>query len=385
MNIFRKLRIFKNTAVTAHGKIDQNFWRNTFQDIEKRVAKNDDQEKIKSDRDFLKKHWREIHDSGIDLERILKIMDPLEILYQFKELQAAGMQLDINQIVYSIHEWPNNKVDLHYLHSLDADMDQIAYRGNLEPNSLDEINNLIINGVSVQTTFELSEDYILGNADYPDNLFKILSFFYTLSITSEQIRSIISRIIPTIFVDEVKLFPIKSIIDDIVNSSPDKWPSIGIKPSEYAKPWICLNYYRYLGVDSGKTLSDLPSVDYGKTLADLPEAVSVHDFIYHVSLGEVEREISYQGYTFDQFIRRSFLPAGGDIEQLAQKSFSENIDYEDPVGWLILAAIYVNGGKLINRYKLSKYANPTNYFSVDLKFITEYFPKILTDREEDPT
>ena len=308
-------------------------------------------------------------------------MDPLEILYQFKELQAAGMQLDINQVVYSIPEW-SDKIDLQYLHSLDADMDQIAYRGNLEPNSLDEINNLIINGVSVQTTFELSEDYILSNADYPDNLFKILSFFYTLSITSEQIRSIISRIIPTIFVDEVKLFPIKSIIDDIVNSSPDKWPSIGIKPSEYAKPWICLNYYRYLGVDSGKTLSDLPSVDYGKTLADLPEAVSVHDFIYHVSLGEIEREISYQGYTFDQFIRRSFLPAGGDIEQLAQKSFSENIDYEDPVGWLILAAIYVNGGKLINRYKLSKYANPTNYFSVDLKFVTEYFPKILTDREE---
>ena len=373
MNIFRKLRIFKNTTVTAHGKIDQNFWRNTFQDIEKRVAKNDDQEKIKSDRDFLKKHWREIHDSRIDLERILKIMDPLEILYQFKELQAAGMQLDINQIVYSIHEWPNNKVDLHYLHSLDADMDQIAYRGNLEPNSLDEINNLIINGVSVQTTFELSEDYILSNADYPDNLFKILSFFYTLSITSEQIRSIISRIIPTIFVDEVKLFPIKSIIDDIVNSSPDKWPSIGIKPSEYVKPWIRLNYCRYLSLDSGRTL------------ADLPKAVSLHDFIHNVKLSEIEREFHYQDYTFDQFIRRSFLPAGGDIEQLAQKSFSENIEYEDPVGWLILAAIYVNGGKLINRYKLSKYANPTNYFSVDLKFVTEYFPKILTDREEDPT
>lgn len=264
----------------------------------------------------------------------------------------------------------SDKVDLQYLHSQDADMDQIARHHNLETRSLDEINNLIINGVSVQTTFELSEDYILSNADYPDNLFKILSFFYTLGITSEQIRSIISRVIPTIFVDEVKLFPIKSIIDDIVNSSPDKWPSIGIKPSEYAKPWICLNYYRYLGVDSGKTL------------ADLPKAVSLHDFIHNVKLSEIEREFHYQDYTFDQFIRRSFLPAGGDIEQLAQKSFSENIDYEDPVGWLILAAIYVNGGKLINRYKLSKYANLTNYFGVDLKFATEYFPKILTDREE---
>lgn len=267
----------------------------------------------------------------------------------------------------------SDKVDLQYLHSQDADMDQIARHHNLETRSLDEINNLIINGVSVQTAFELSEDYILSNAEYPDNLFKILSFFYTLGITSEQIRSIISRIIPTMFIDKIKLFSIKSTVDDIVSSSPDKWSSIGIEPSEYAKPWTRLNYCRYLSLDSGKTL------------ADLPEAVSVHDFIYHVSLGEVEREISYQGYTFDQFIRRSFLPAGGDIEQLAQKSFSENIDYEDPVGWLILAAIYVNGGKLINRYKLSKYANPTNYFSVDLKFVTEYFPKILTDREEDPT
>ena len=372
MNIFRKLRIFKNTAVTAHGKIDQNFWRNTFQDIEKRVAKNDDQEKIKSDRDFLKKHWREIHDSGIDLERILKIMDPLKILYQFKELQAAGMQLDINQVVYSIPEW-SDKIDLQYLHSLDADMDQIAYRGNLEPNSLDEINNLIINGVSVQTTFELSEDYILSNADYPDNLFKILSFFYTLGITSEQIRSIISRIIPTMFIDKIKLFSIKSTVDDIVSSSPDKWSSIGIEPSEYVKPWIRLNYCRYLSLDSGKTL------------ADLPKAVSLHDFIHNVKLSEIEREFHYQDYTFDQFIRRSFLPAGGDIEQLVQKSFCENIEYENPVGWLILAAIYVNGGKLINRYKLSRYANPTNYFLIDLKFIVEYFPNIFTNREKDFT
>ena len=370
MNIFRKLRIFKNTTVTAHEKIDQNFWRNTFQDIEKRVAKNDDQEKIKSDRDFLKKHWREIHDSGIDLERILKIMDPLKILYQFKELQAAGMQLDINQVVYSIPEW-SDKIDLQYLHSLDADMDQIAYRGNLEPNSLDEINNLIINGVSVQTTFELSEDYILSNADYPDNLFKILSFFYTLGITSEQIRSIISRIIPTMFIDKIKLFSIKSTVDDIVSSSPDKWSSIGIEPSEYVKPWIRLNYCRYLSLDSGKTL------------ADLPKAVSLHDFIHNVKLSEIEREFHYQDYTFDQFIRRSFLPAGGDIEQLVQKSFCENIEYENPVGWLILAAIHVNGGKLINRYKLSKYANPTNYFIVDLKFILEYFPNIFTNREKD--
>ena len=267
----------------------------------------------------------------------------------------------------------SDKVDLQYLHSQDADMDQIARHHNLETRSLDEINNLIINGVSVQTAFELSEDYILSNAEYPDNLFKILSFFYTLGITSEQIRSIISRIIPTMFIDKIKLFSIKSTVDDIVSSSPDKWSSIGIEPSEYVKPWIRLNYCRYLSLDSGRTL------------ADLPKAVSVHDFIHHVYLGEIEREISYQGYTFDQFIRRSFLPAGGDIEQLAQKSFSENIDYEDTVGWLILAAIYVNGGKLINRYKLSKCANPANYFGDDLEFLTKYFPNNLTDKEEDLT
>jgi len=107
----------------------------------------------------------------------------------------------------------SDKVDLQYLHSQDADMDQIARHHNLETRSLDEINNLIINGVSVQTAFELSEDYILSNAEYPDNLFKILSFFYTLGITSEQIRSIISRIIPTMFIDKIKLFSIIQIIN----------------------------------------------------------------------------------------------------------------------------------------------------------------------------
>lgn len=267
----------------------------------------------------------------------------------------------------------SDKVDLQYLHSLGVDMDQIARHHNLETCSLDEINNLIINGVSVQTAFELSEDYILSNADYPDNLFKILSFFYTLGITSEQIRSIISRVIPTIFVDKIKLFSIKSTVDDIVSSSPDKWSSIGIEPSEYVKPWIRLNYCRYLSLDSGRTL------------ADLPKAVSLHNFIHNVKLSEIEREFHYQDYTFDQFIRRSFLPAGGDIEQLVQKSFCENIEYENPVGWLILAAIYVNGGKLINRYKLSKCANPANYFGDDLEFLTKYFPNNLTDKEEDLT
>ena len=264
----------------------------------------------------------------------------------------------------------SDKVDLQYLHSQDADMDQIARHYNLETRSLDEINNLIINGVSVQTAFELSEDYILSNTEYPDNLFKILSFFYTLGITSEQIRSIISRIIPTMFIDKIKLFSIKSTVDDIVSSSPDKWSSIGIEPSEYAKPWIRLNYRRYLSLDSGKTL------------ADLPKAVSLHDFIHNVKLSEIECAFHYQDYTFDQFIRRNFLPAGGDIEQLVQKSFCENIDYEDPVGWLILAAIYVNGGKLINRYKLSKCANPANYFGNDLEFLTKYFPNNLTDKED---
>lgn len=265
----------------------------------------------------------------------------------------------------------SDKVNLQYLHSQDADMDQVARHYNLETCSLDEINDLFVNGVSVQTIFELSEDYILSNAEYPNNLFKILSFFYTLGITSEQIRSIISRIIPTIFIDRTKLFSLKSTVDDIVSSSPDKWSSIGIEPSEYTRPWVRLNYCHYLSLDSGKTL------------ADLPKAVSVHDFICYVNLSEIEREFHYQDYTFDQFIRRSFLPAGGDIEQLVQKSFCENIEYENPVGWLILAAIYVNGGKLINRYKLSKYANPTNYFIVDLKFILEYFPNIFTNREKD--
>ena len=267
----------------------------------------------------------------------------------------------------------SDKVDLQYLHSQDADMDQIARHYNLETCSLDEINNLITNGVSVQTAFELSEDYILSNAEYPDNIFKILSFFYTLGITSEQIRSIINRVIPTIFIDKIKLFSIKSTVDDIVSSSPNKWSSIGIEPSEYTKPWIRLNYLRYLSLDSGKTL------------ADLPKAVSRHDCLHNVTLSESEREFHYQDYTFDQFIRKSFLPAGGNIEQLVQKSFCENIEYENPVGWLILAAIYVNGGKLINRYKLSKSANPTNYFLVDLKFIIEHFPNIFTNREKDFT
>ena len=41
----------------------------------------------------------------------------------------------------------SDKVDLPYLHSQGADMDQIARHYNLETRSLDEINDLFVNGV----------------------------------------------------------------------------------------------------------------------------------------------------------------------------------------------------------------------------------------------
>ena len=117
----------------------------------------------------------------------------------------------------------------------------------------------------------------------------------------------------------------------------------------------------------------------------LPSTVSVRDFFHHVELREIDCEISYQDYTFDQFIRKSFLPAGGDIEQLAQKASWEKLDYENPVEWLIIAAIYVNGGKLINRNKLLTYVDPTKYSGDNLEFVIKHFktpPKDITEKEK---
>ena len=96
-------------------------------------------------------------------------------------------------------------------------MDLIAiHDDSLEPCSFDEINDLIINGVSVQVTFDLSESLILGSAEYPDTLFKILYFFYSNGIDSWKIREMINKIIPVKFVDESSLLYIADLIDDII-------------------------------------------------------------------------------------------------------------------------------------------------------------------------
>lgn len=86
MNVINKLHILKSTVSIAREKFRESLWRNTFQAIEDRMINTDDPKKINAAHDFLSKYWQEIHNSGIELQRILKIMDPLDVLYQFEEL-----------------------------------------------------------------------------------------------------------------------------------------------------------------------------------------------------------------------------------------------------------------------------------------------------------
>ena len=360
MNIINKLRTLKDTAVIAHEKFNQNFWCGIFQALQKCIQGSEDEKKLSSAYSFLAKHWPKMHEAGVDLKEIVQVLYPLDIIEQFEELQDAGAHLDIDQIVRSI-PGGHSKIDLHRLHSLGADMDLIAiHDDSLEPCSLDDINDLIINGVSVQVTFDLSESLILDLAEHPDTLFEILNFFYAHGIDSGQIRKMISKIIPVRFFDGLNLLCVADLVDDIIEGSSDKWIGIGIKPRWYVKPWILLHCDDYLDIEPGETL------------ANLPWHVTIHDFIHHTGLPFIMSKVNYRGLTMKQFIECNYLPAGGDIEELAKEANYARMQYEDPIDWLALAYLSDSGSKLVNRKMLLDCGDPSHYTGQDYIFAKEF-------------
>ena len=360
MNIINKLHILKDTASLTYEKLSQNFWRGIFQALQKCIQESEDEKKLSSAYSFLAKHWPKMYEAGVDLEEIVQVLHPLDIIEQFEALQVAGAHLDIDQIVRSI-PGGHGKIDLHRLHSLGADMDLIAiHDDSLEPCSLDEINDLIINGVSVQVTFDLSESLILDLAEHPDTLFEILNFFYAHGIKSGQICKMINKLIPVKFIDESSLLYIADLIDDIIEGPSDRWPSIGITPKEYAKPWIYLHCDDYLGIGPVETL------------ADLPEAISIRDFIHHTGLPYIMSKVNYRGLTLKDFIDLNYLPAGGDIEELAKEANYARMQYEDPIDWLVLAYLSDSGSKLINRKRLLECGDPSHYTGQDYDFARKF-------------
>ena len=360
MNIISKLHILKDTVVVTREKLSQKFWCNIFQALQKCIQESEDEKKLNSAYSFLAKHWPKMHEAGVDLEEIVQVLHPLDIIGQFEALQDAGAHLNIDQIAQSI-PGGHNKINLYRLHSLGADMDMIAiFHDNLETCSLDEINDLIINGVSVQVTFDLSESLILGSAEYPDTLFKILNFFYAHGIDSGQIRKMINKIIPTRFFDGLNLLYVADLIDDIVEGSPNKWIGIGIKPREYAKPWILLHCDDYLDIEPGKTL------------ANLPWHITVHDFVHHTGLPFIMSKVNYRDLTMKQFIECNYLPAGGDIEELAKEANYARMQYEDPIDWLVLAYLSDSGSKLVNRKMLLECGDPSHYTGQDYDFARKF-------------
>lgn len=360
MNIINKLHILKNTAVIAHEKLNQNFWRGIFQALQKCIQGSEDEKKLSSAYSFLAKHWPKMHEAGVDLKEIVQVLYPLDIIEQFEALQDAGAHLDIDQVVRSI-PGGHGKIDLHRLHSLGADMDLIAiHDDSLEPCSLDEINDLIINGVSVQVTFDLSESLILDLAEHPDTLFEILNFFYAHGIDSGQIRKMVNKIIPMRFFDGLNLLCAADLVDDIIEGSSGKWIGIGIKPKWYVKPWILLHCDDYLDIEPGETLSNLPW------------HVTIHDFIHHTGLPFIMSKVNYRGLTMKQFIECNYLPAGGDIEELAKEANYARMQYEDPIDWLVLAYLSDSGSKLVNRKMLLDCGDPSHYTGQDYDFAKKF-------------
>ena len=369
MNIISKLYSLKYSALIAREKFRESIWRNAFQTSERAITTSEDEKKIASAQNFLAKHWRKIHAAGIDLAEIVQVMNPMDVIDQFEEINEIDKQLDINQIASSVTGIIDSE-DLHRLHSLNADMNKLVRRGRLEIQSLDQINDLIINGVSAQTMFELSRDYMISYVGDPDGLCKILHFFHSHGITEEQISKFMHEIIPVKFIEESKLPIVANLIDDIVNDDGrNVWFDIGIDCLDYVKPWIVLNCDDYLGIDDDDTLSKLP------------EAVSVKDFIHCIDIQYIVYEFDRRGMNFHQFIRYNFLPAKGDIEDLAKSALRSKLQYDNPVDWFTLAAISSYGSRLIDRKKLLEFGDTSKYTSEEYYLTKDFIEQFSMEQE----
>ena len=180
MKIINKLHILKDAASIAYEKLNQNFWCGTFQALQKCIQESEDEKKLSSAYSFLAKHWPKMHESGVDLEEIVQVLHPLDIIEQFEALQDAGAHLDIDQIVRSI-PGGHGKIDLHRLHSLGADMDLIAiHDDSLEPCSFDEINDLIIDG-SIDEEIGFSLEMMIDTTHFVPWIMDKFFFFHNNS------------------------------------------------------------------------------------------------------------------------------------------------------------------------------------------------------------
>lgn len=236
--------------------------------------------------------------------------------------------------------------------------------------SLDQINDLIINGVSVQTMFELSRDYMFSYVGDPDGLYEILYFFHSHGINEEQISEFMHEIIPVKFIDESKLPIVANLIDDIVNDDGrNGWLYIGIDCLDYVKPWVILNCDDYLGIDDNNTLSNLP------------EAVSVKDFIHCIDIRYIMYEFDRRGMNFHQFIRYNFLPTESDIEDLAKSALYSKLQYDNPVDWFTLAAISSYGSRLIDRKKLLEFGDTSKYTSEEYYLAKDFIKQFLAEQD----
>ncbi len=372
MNIFRKLRIFKDTAVTAHEKFNQNFWCDTFQDLKKCIEESENEKKVDSAYKFLAKHWPKMQAAGIDIDDLANTLHPLDEIKQSEALQSAGAFLSTDYLFYRLFKLDGLKLEpetLSKLHALEADINKIVSH-SVRIRDIDNIKNLKALGVDDQIILEKSKDLISDAISCPRKLYYSLRTLKSSLASDEEIQEYLGDILANHFTPN-GMRDARKVLNDITFND-DYWEKIGIQAKNFIGLWVKMNYMFYLQMNES-------------SLFLLPSTVSVRDFFHHVELREIDCEISYQDYTFDQFIRKSFLPAGGDIEQLAQKASWEKLDYENPVEWLIIAAIYVNGGKLINRNKLLTYVDPTKYSGDNLEFVIKHFktpPKDITEKEK---
>lgn len=97
---------------------------------------------------------------------------------------------------------------------------------------IDQEEEYLKAGVSVEEVFELSDEMLLLNTNNPDGLFEIFSLFHQYGLPDDEIQLWFA------------LNADFDVIEEIVNDE-KRWKQIGLEPNDYVDKYLAWRSMRY--------------------------------------------------------------------------------------------------------------------------------------------
>lgn len=286
--------------------MDKEYVQVQFDDLYERYEEGCRREEVRGE---VRINLRRFIQNGMDIHKIVRMMDPRDVVEYFTTLTKAGARISPKKLVARLS--PSFIYDhLVKLGAIGADVNQlfeankhVFLREDDEVLSINYeaiVGGLIARGVNVERLFEACVPVFEGNFElygYEDKqVLDIAKFFVKNGLKTERIKEWLEpKVKDGLFLEE--MFHDKTVAETLM--------SVGINPRNYITRFI--NTY---GHDYLLELDEYQS-----------EMISVDRLVQKLPYDEIT-----QSYTIYDFINL-FLERGGHIEILAKK-FVSDVGYE---------------------------------------------------------